>query len=427
MARLAEFFPTPISTASGGDSPEKCPERRRRRIELRRSRCSPRQLPKVSCSEGTQMSDFVSRGQKRHFMEDHEARTSAALEVAAPSTPVAKLPVRRLVRNLMPIFAAISTAGNMDERLSVKEDFCRPQIIGGQPLHLFAVFDGRGNPHVSILCKELMHLVIGEELTRLNPTGNESSGGSSSQSKKLVQAQLLWAMNKSFHRVDIVSQGMCLCGKTKGISCACNPLRLGFGGSAAVVIVLTADSMIIANFGRSRAVLCRAGKAISLSNRPKSGRNEEVERLLKEEEKGRPYEILMNKLMKTVNRPSGPEILIVERAVEDECLILASNGLWDVIPESIACGIASRTLGDEIVDGVGVQQVDLPPPNRPNQDCNNNNNISSVFSSIDNDTQRDARFPCKSGLVATILCRLALGRGRSNNNVSVMVVDLKSN
>lgn len=122
---------------------------------------------------------------------------------------------------------------------------------------------------VSILCKELMHLLIGEELMRLNPTCNESDGdgGGGSQSKKLVQAQLLWAMKSSFERMDRVSQGMCLCGKTNGISCACNPVRLGFGGSAAVVVVLTADSIIVANLGRSRAVLCRAGKAFSLSNR----------------------------------------------------------------------------------------------------------------------------------------------------------------
>lgn len=135
--------------------------------------------------------------------------------------------------------------------------------------------------------------------------------------------------------------------------------------------------------------------------------------LLKKAGDERLCEIVMSKFVKTANRGSGPEILMAERAVEDECLIVANNGVWDVVPENIACGIVNRTLGDETL---GV-------------DCNsnNNNNISSAgFSIIDNDTEADAKFPCKSGVAATILCRLALGRG-SSNNVSVMVVDLKSN
>lgn len=161
MARLAEFFPTPISTASGGDSPEKCRQRRRRRIELRRSRCSPRECTKANSHEGTPLSEFFPRGQKRHFAEDQDDdRTSAELEEPPPTVvaPVAKLPVLRSVRNRMPIFAAISTAGNVDELLSVKEDFCRPHIIGGHPLHLFAVFDGRGDPHVILINYILLFL-----------------------------------------------------------------------------------------------------------------------------------------------------------------------------------------------------------------------------------------------------------------------------
>lgn len=119
---------------------------------MRRLRSSARQyFPRLSPE--TPLSSFVSR-RKRYFMEELEedeitTETDLPTHVLAPSL-AEKLPVRRLVRNPMPVFAAISTGENMDERLSVKEDFCRPEIIGGHPLHLFSVCDARGGPRVSL-------------------------------------------------------------------------------------------------------------------------------------------------------------------------------------------------------------------------------------------------------------------------------------
>ncbi|KAJ4963010.1 hypothetical protein NE237_022949 [Protea cynaroides] len=50
---------------------------------------------------------------------------------------------------------------------------------------------------------------------------------------------------------------------------------------------------------------------------------------------------------------SEPEVTITERTEEDECLILASDGLWDVVSNDTACSIARMCI-----DG----QAPSPPP-----------------------------------------------------------------
>lgn len=55
-------------------------------------------------------------------------------------------------RNPMPDFGKISLirtrSKSIDDTLFAKEDFCRLELLGGQPMHFFAVFDAHGDPHV---------------------------------------------------------------------------------------------------------------------------------------------------------------------------------------------------------------------------------------------------------------------------------------
>lgn len=86
---------------------------------------------------------------------------------------------------------------------------------------------------------------------------------------------------------------------------------------------------------------------------------------------------------------ADPEVMVVARAKEDECLILASDGLWDVVTNEEACDLARRRimLWDK-----------------------------KNGSKTGDEAAQDA---------ADYLLRLALQRG-SRDNISVIVVDLKA-
>lgn len=81
-----------------------------------------------------------------------------------------------------------------------------------------------------------------------------------------------------------------------------------------------------------------------------------------------------------------PEVTVAERSADDECLILASDGLWDVVPNEMACDVVRACL----------RNAGTP-----------------------DDGGRDG---CRDA--AVLLTKLAVAR-RSEDNVSVVVVDLK--
>lgn len=53
---------------------------------------------------------------------------------------------------------------------------------------------------------------------------------------------------------------------------------------------------------------------------------------------------------------SEPEISIIKREAEDECLLLGSDGLWDVLSSELACEIAHKCL-QENLGGAGFRDV----------------------------------------------------------------------
>ena len=122
-----------------------------------------------------------------------------------------------------------------------------------------------------------MHVFIEEELMRVSGTSKSESAASGSRSRQdrlkrkqsatVVEWEEEWrrAMVRSFLRMDEVALTTCACGNL-GNGCVCPSLELALGGSTAVVVVLTACHIIVANCGDSRAVLCRGGRAVLLSH-----------------------------------------------------------------------------------------------------------------------------------------------------------------
>lgn len=101
-----------------------------------------------------------------------------------------------------------------------------------------------------------------------------------------------------------------------------------------------------------------------------------------------------------------PEVTIMDRTAEDECLILATDGLWDVVSNEMACGVARTCLR-----GKG----HAPPAGEDVGPIGNNNN--------NNNGSGEMRDKCCSD-ASMLLTKLALAR-HSTDNVSVVVVDLK--
>lgn len=139
------------------NSPEKCREARRRRIEMRR----------FSALAGDTSPQTVgpSRSEKRRERSDHteEEKRSRNARSRSPSPPRSigtpeEQPAAPSTSGPMPsadppaVFGSMSITGRsreMEDAISLQPDFFRTEVPGRRPLHFFAVFDGHGGSHVN--------------------------------------------------------------------------------------------------------------------------------------------------------------------------------------------------------------------------------------------------------------------------------------
>ncbi len=174
--------------------------------------------------------------------------------------------------------------------------------------------------------------------------------------------------------------------------------RLALVGTTAVVALVGGRWVYVANCGDSRAVLCRAGAALALSDDHKAAREDETARV----EAAGGQILFWNGVrvmgLLAVSRAIGdhslrpyviaePEVTAVARDPADELLVLASDGLWDVMGNQEACTLARRCLARARSRGSSRQNA--------------------------------------ARVAATVLTRAAVDRG-SRDNVTVVVVDLAS-
>ncbi|GMH19064.1 hypothetical protein Nepgr_020905 [Nepenthes gracilis] len=292
-----------------------------------------------------------------------------------------------------PKFGMTSVRGRrreMEDAVSIHPFFCG----NGYKNHFFGVFDGHGCSHVAIKCKDRMHEIIREEI--------EMEGGST---------QWKEAMERSFSRMDKevveTAHGVVSCCRCELQTPQCDAV-----GSTAVVAILTPERIVVSYCGDSRAVLCRNGVAIPLSSDHKPDRPDERDRI--EAAGGRVIywdgarvlgvlamsrAIGDNYLKPYVS--SEPEVTVTERAEEDECLILATDGLWDVVSNETATGVARMCLSAKRLPS---------PPLSPGNEAS----VSAARESSDKE--------CSDASI--LLTKLALAR-HSTDNISVVVVDLR--
>nr|AFK46885.1 unknown [Medicago truncatula] len=292
-----------------------------------------------------------------------------------------------VVEECSPKYGITSVCGRrreMEDAVSVHPSFCREKQD-----HFFGVYDGHGCSHVATMCKERLHEIVEEEVEKEKVDWKST-------------------MEKSFIRMD---EEVLNSSKTKqSFSCKCElqTPHCDAVGSTAVVAVVTPEKIIVSNCGDSRAVLCRNGVAIPLSSDHKPDRPDGLDRINKAGGRVIYWDGARVLGVLAMSRAIGdnylkpyvisePEVTITERSDEDECLILASDGLWDVVQNDTACKVVQMCLK---------ANKTVTPPGSPGLEVAGNGSDKA----------------CSDASI--LLTKLALARN-SSDNVSVVVVDLR--
>ncbi|KAL9230951.1 hypothetical protein vseg_006234 [Gypsophila vaccaria] len=217
----------------------------------------------------------------------------------------------------------------------------------------FAVFDGHGSRKVSNKCKHRLHHLVAEELT--------------CDERRVIEWQSVMAT--CFAKMDAeVAEHEGEMDASRSVA------KATVGSTALVVVVIGKEEIVVANFGDCRVVLFRDDSPLQLSRDHKPQRPDERERM---EGAG----VSVSSLI--------PGALSTSRPIDD-FLVIGTNGLWDVIPNEIACELVRKCFSGQVsktvLKGVG-------------GNC--------------------------SAAAATMLAELAIARG-SPDNISVIVVQLRS-
>ncbi|RLN04654.1 putative protein phosphatase 2C 9 [Panicum miliaceum] len=370
-------------------------ERRRRRLEMRRFR--------IATDLDAPAEEDVRAGKRLRL-----ARTaSGSCADAVPDCERPALPER------LPRYGVSSVCGRrreMEDAVSIRPDF----LPGASKHHFFGVFDGHGCSHVATLCQDRMHEVVADE--------HNNAGSGEETAWKGV-------MERSFARLDEQATSWASSRSADEPACRCEqqmPSRCDHVGSTAVVAVVSPTHVVVGNAGDSRAVLSRAGVPVALSVDHKPDRPDELARI--EAAGGRviywdgPRVLGVLAMSRAIGdgylKPfvsSEPEVTVTERTDEDECLILASDGLWDVVTNEMACEVVRACFRSNGPPAPASRPDGVAPP-AADADAENGSAVVKGVSKADSDKA------CSDA--AMLLAKLALAR-RSADNVSVVVVDLR--
>ncbi|EMS55824.1 putative protein phosphatase 2C 50 [Triticum urartu] len=252
---------------------------------------------------------------------------------------------------------------------------------------------------VSNYCRERLHVVLSKELRRPPSDLGEMSD---------VDMKEHWddLFTRCFQTVDDEVSG--LASRLVDGEPRSDPIAAENVGSTAVAVVVCSSHVAVANCGDSRIVLSRGKEPVALSIDQKPDRKDERARI--EAAGGKVIQWNGHRVsgILAMSRSIGdrylkpyiipkPEVTVVPRAKDDDCLILASDGLWDVVSNEEACKVARRQI----------------------QQWHKNNSVTTS-SSDGGDGSTDPA----AQAAADYLTRLALKKG-SQDNITVIVVDLK--
>ncbi|KAK8513216.1 hypothetical protein V6N12_037707 [Hibiscus sabdariffa] len=265
--------------------------------------------------------------------------------------------VRTLACTSHGLLSVIGRRCEMEDAVKVELGF---MAKGEEKFDFYGVYDGHGGSRVAEECKERLHKLLVEEIVEDNKEGSGIDWGTT--------------MERCFEKMDEeVNKGR---------------LAEEMVGSTAVVAVVGNGRLVVANCGDSRAVLSRGGVATALSYDHKPDRPEELERV--EAAGGRVINWNGYRVLGVLaTSRSIAEVTVRELTNRDEFIILATDGLWDVISNEVACRVVRRCLNGQI--------------RSKSADAVNQNRAAEA---------------------AAVLVELAMSRG-SRDNISVIVVELR--
>lgn len=253
---------------------------------------------------------------------------------------------------------------------------------------------------VSKSCKNRMHEIVKEEIDEMEIEETE-------EWKKI--------MRRSFGRMDgevMKQREEASSSESNNISCRCElqtPNRYDTVRSNALIALLMPHKFIIANCGDSSAVLSRKTTGIlPLSSEHKPDRGDELSRI--ESRGGRVIYREGARVLGvyTTSRAIGdgclkpyvisePEVVIMDRTAEDEFMILATDGLWDVVTNETACDAVRTCM-------------------RAHRPLSSSSESSGSMSGGPDKTCSDA---------SILLTKLAMAK-HSSDNITIVVIDLRT-
>lgn len=228
---------------------------------------------------------------------------------------------------------------------------------GWQGASLWAVFDGHGGGHVAQYCA--LHVARVLAALPCQDLGAALSAAFERLDSLLADPANFGALKELTLGVDNVDEG-----ENAGVAFARRMSTKNTGkstgvtsrgpatdcGATALVCCVWQDKVVVANAGDCRAVLCRRGQAVDLSEDHKPSLRREKERIKKAGgwvSPGDPARVLGDLAVSRAigdfrykdpkRRPADqvisptPEVQVSPRSPEDEFLLLACDGVWDAV------------------------------------------------------------------------------------------------
>ncbi|KAG2259543.1 hypothetical protein Bca52824_078837 [Brassica carinata] len=283
-------------------------------------------------------------------------------------------------RDCIPLWATVSICGErseMEDAVTASPHFLKIPIkmlheemspsLTCVPCHFFGVYDGHGGSQYALFatlycshfrwvflqvaeyCRERIHFALAEEIERIK---EELCKRNTDEDR-----QVLWekVFTSCFLKVDDEVRGKI---SSLGVGSSDRVLEafaLQTAGSTAVVALVCSSHIIVSNCGDSRAVLFRGKECMPLSVDHKPDREDEYARIERAGGKVIQWHGARVSGFLALSRSIGdeylkpyvipdPEVTFMPRAKEDDCLILASDGLWDVMSNQEACKFARKRI-----------------------------------------------------------------------------------